>query len=122
MSKITNLDYGIDLEQTFGTQRINGYTNNQGKHIKGWRDRYTILWQSEEVMAWIKSKMFCFMSKGKEPSKFNVGNYVNAIMKFIEFHKTTMKQLLQDDLDHRNMKLLQFLNAMIKQGRILSAC
>jgi len=116
MSKITHLDYGIDLEQIFGSQRINGYSNNHGKHINGWRDRYPILWQSDEVMAWIKSKMFRFMSKGKEPSKFNVGNYVNAIMKYIEFHRTSIEKLLQDDLDHRNMKLLQFLNARIKQG------
>jgi len=116
MSKTTNLDYGINLEQIFGTQRINGYTNNHGKHIKGWKDRYPILWQSEEVMMWIKSKMFRFMSKGKEPSKFNVGNYINALMKYIEFHKATIEELLQDDLDHRNMKLLQFLNALIKQG------
>jgi len=116
MSRTDNLDYGLDLVQIFGTQRINGYANNHGKHIKGWKDRYPILWQSDEVMAWIKSKMFRFMSKGKEPSKFNVGNYVNALMKYIEFHKATIEELLQDDLDHRNMKLLQFLNAMIKQG------
>ena len=110
------MDYGIDLEQIFGIKRINGYINNQDKHIKGWKDRYPILWQSEDVMLWIKSKIFRFMAKGKDSSKFNVGNYVTALMKYIEFHNTSIDELLQDDLDQHNMRLLKFLNAMIKKG------
>jgi hypothetical protein len=116
MSKTNNMDYGVDLENIFGTERINGHTNGEGKQIKGWKDRYPLLWQSDDVMVWIKAKLFRFMAKGKNPAKFNVGNYVSALMKYIEFHYATIEELLQEDLDQWNMRLLQCLNVMIKNG------
>lgn len=116
MSNTINMDYGVDLEQVFGIERISGHVNGEGKQIKGWKDRYPLLWQSNDVQVWINAKLFRFMAKGKNPNKFNVGNYVSALMKYIAFHNSTIEQLLEDELDQRNMKLLQFLNAMIKNG------
>jgi len=88
MSKTTDMDYGVDLEQIFGAERISGHINGEGKQIKGWKDRYPLLWQSNDVQVWIKAKLFRFMAKGKNPAKFNVGNYVSALMKYIEFAKS----------------------------------
>jgi len=90
MSRTINIDYGIDLEHIFGTERISGHINGEGKQIKGWRDRYSLLWQFNDVKVWIKAKLFRFMAKGKNPIKFNVGNYDSALMKYIEFHHTTI--------------------------------
>lgn len=93
-----------------------------GKNKKGidffdiWLRKYPIL-ESNEVSKWIGSKVRQFAQKGKEAENFDLVNYVSALQVYCNAFEKAPSELLQENVDTRNNRLLTYLNHLISEGK-----
>ncbi len=102
-------DQEINFEKIFGTNKINGYTNAKGKHIKGWKELYSI-YDNKDIQSWIRNMIDQYTEEGKDPAKFSFTSYIGYLQQYCDFNKTdNPSELLTEDIDGRNARLKKYL-------------
>jgi len=85
--------------------------------IDAWEERYAVF-NNEDVKKWIESKIRKFSKKGKNPKKFSITGYLNELNKYCKFYKCeNPTDLLEEHIDDRNERLMNYLTEMIKLGK-----
>ena len=93
----------LTLEKVFGQDMM-----------QKWNKKYEVL-TSEQVQKWIEAKMKKFANKGKDASKFKPTGYLNAMNQYAKFSNLTPDEMLKEDIDTRNSRLMHYLNYLIKE-------
>jgi len=84
---------------------------------KKWIKKYPIL-KNKDVERWIIDKAEKFSSEGKEIEKFNVLSYLRPLSTYCEYWEVeNPEELLKEDIDSRNKRVLDYLNHLVKEGK-----
>ncbi len=95
-----------DLGEIYGKEKIDA-----------WEKRYSVF-RNEDVKKWIESKVRKFSKKGKDPKKFSITGYLNELKKYCDFYSCeNPSELLEEHIDDRNARLMNYLTEMIKLGK-----
>jgi len=90
--------------------------NGEPRKIEGFYTRYPFL-KNEDVKKWINAKLNKYTRTGKEPENFKIVSYLGALKKYLKFNKTNNpSELLKENIDDRNKRLLHFLGESIRNG------
>ena len=118
MEKIEN---GFDFEEIFAHKLYDHYgktpkKNGDPREIIGFYTRYPFL-NNEDVKKWINAKLNKYARTGKDPSNFKVTSYLSSLQKYLEFYNIdNPSELLKENIDDRNNRLLHFLGELIRNG------
>ncbi len=105
MEKIKTINK-TDLREIYGDVKIDA-----------WEKKYSVF-KNDEVKKWIESKVRKFGKKGKDPKKFSITGYLNELKKYCNFYKCeNPTELLEEHIDDRNIRLVNYLTEMIKAGK-----
>lgn len=91
--------------------------NGEPRIIEGYYTIYPIL-KNEDVYKWISARMNKYSRSGKDPKNFKMTNYLNALQRYIDFYDdiNDPSELLKEDVDQRNNRLLNYLGELIRDG------
>jgi len=118
MEKIEN---GFNFEDIFGHKLYDyiGKTpkkNGDPREIMGFYTRYPFL-NNEDVKKWINAKLNKYSRTGKDPANFKITSYLSSFQKYLEFYDIkNPSELLEENIDDRNNRLLHFLGELIRSG------
>lgn len=91
--------------------------NGEPRIIEGYYTIFPIL-HNEDVYKWITTKMNKYARSGKNPSKFKMTNYLDALQNYCEYYNIeNPSELLDENIDERNNRLLNYLGELIRSGR-----
>ncbi len=113
--------FDLDLRKIYGYHRND---KDNGYRYDKWLKDYPIL-NYECVNRWIQDKIQNYKSKGKDPSKFQLTNYVRPMQRYYEWVKEhdddgvieEPKELLNLPIDERNVLLKTYLTELIEKGK-----
>ena len=82
------------------------------KNWTKWNNQFPIL-KNNEIVSWIQDKIQQYTQGGKNPVKFQLRNYVDALQKYCNHYDATPEELLKEELTDRNKRLQTYLTYLI---------
>jgi len=88
------------------------------KFIFKWEEKYPVF-KNKDVKDWVKHKLEKYCRGGRNYKKFKITNYLKNLDNYCNFYNdiNNPSDLLKEDVDTRNKRLIRYLNSLIEKGK-----